>query len=147
MGAIGEKIKTLRKERKLTQKELANKIGITAPTVTKYENGQLEPNLEVLNRIATTFNISISSLIEDNNSKREFYSITDFRDVLGSGEMPSDVINELTELIIIAVIRKYDLKININDIPNKDKKLIFNLASSSVKTFISDLIERKLEKN
>lgn len=147
MSAIGEKIKTLRKERKSTQKELANEIGVTASTITKYEIGQLEPNLETLTKIADTFNISISALVEDNNSKKELSFITDFRDVLGSGEIPSDVINELTELIIIAVIRKYDLKININDISDKDKKLIFNLASSSVKTFISDLIGRKLEKN
>lgn len=143
MSAIGEKIKTLRKQMKLTQKELAHKIGVTASTITKYEIGQLEPNLETLNRIADTFNISISDLIENDNSKREFSSITGFKDVLSSSEISKKVIDELTECVIIAVIKKYNLDIDINTISDRDKRLMFSLASSSVKAFIDDLIDRK----
>lgn len=145
MSIIGEKIKTLRKERKLTQKELAYKVGVTASTITKYETGQLEPNLETLNRIADTFNISISNLIDNNNSKRELSSITDFKDVLSSGEISKKVIDELTECILIAVIKKYNLNIDIHSISDENKQLMFNLASSSVKTFVEDLISRKLK--
>lgn len=143
MSTIGEKIKTLRKERKLTQKELAHKIGVTASTITKYEIGQLEPNLEVLNKIADIFNISISDLIDNSNSKREFHSITDFRHVLDSEELSPKGIHELTEIIIIAVIKKYNLDIDIKTISDRDKRLMFSIASSSVKAFIDDLIDRK----
>lgn len=145
-GAIGEKIKTLRKERKLTQKELTHKIGVTASTITKYEIGQLEPNLETLTKIADTFNISISNLIEDNNSKKELYiepKLLNLRESFNnSEEITDDNIGELTECIIIAVIKKYNLNIDINKISDKDKNLMFNLASSSVKTFLIDLLDR-----
>lgn len=145
MITIGEKIKTLRKEMKLTQKELAHKIGVTASTVTKYENGQLEPNIEVLNKIATTFNISISTLIEDNNSKKELCiepKLLNLRESFSNEEITADNIDELTECIILAVIKKYNLNININNINDKDKNLMFNLASSTVKTFLFDLVSR-----
>lgn len=145
MITIGEKIKTLRKERKLTQKELAHKIGVTAPTVTKYENGQLEPNIEVLNRIANTFNMPISALIEDNNSKKELYigpKLLNLRESFSNEEITSDKIDALTECIILAVIKKYKLNIDINEIDDKDKNLMFNLASSTVKTFLFDLLDR-----
>lgn len=147
MITIGEKIKTLRKERKLTQKELAHKIGITASTVTKYENGQLEPNIEVLNKIATTFNISVSNLIDDNYSRKEFSTESEFLNFYellnsNSKEITDETISELTKFIILAVINKYNLNIDINKIDDSDKKLIFNLASSSVKVFLEDLINR-----
>lgn len=145
MSAIGEKIKTLRKERKLTQKELAHKIGVTASTVTKYENGQLEPKIEVLNKIATNFNISVSTLIEDNNSKKELcikHRLLSLRESFNNEEITANKIEELTECIIIAVIKKYNLDIDINNINDKDKTLMFNLASSTVKTFLFDLLDR-----
>lgn len=143
MSIIGEKIKTLRKERKLTQKELAHKVGVTASTITKYETGQLEPNLETLNRIADTFNISISNLIADNCSRKEFSLIDDFKDKLSSDEISKEAIDELTECVLIAVITKYNLNVDINSITDEDKKLMFALACSTVKTFIEDLIARK----
>lgn len=142
---IGEKIKMLRKEKKLTQKELANEIGVTASTVTKYENGQLEPNIEVLNRISNIFRISISALVEDNYSRKEFSTEPEFLslyELVNSKELTEETIDKLTKCIIRAVINKYNLNIDINKIDDSDKKLIFNLASSSVKVFIEDLINR-----
>lgn len=145
MTMIGEKIKTLRKDRKFTQKELAKKIGVTASTVTKYENGQLEPNIEVLNRISNIFRISISALVEDNYSRKEFFTEPEFLslyELVNSKEITEETIDKLTKCIIRAVINKYNLNIDINKIDDSDKKLIFNLASSSVKVFIEDLINR-----
>lgn len=60
---IGANIKKFRKG-KMTQKELAEKIGVTASTVTKYENGNLEPNLETLNKIALALNVSKYELLD-----------------------------------------------------------------------------------
>lgn len=142
---IGEKIKMLRKEKKLTQKELAKEIGVTASTVTKYENGQLEPNIEVLNRISNIFRISISALVEDDYSRKEFSTEPEFLslyELVNSKEITEETIDKLTKCIIRAVINKYNLNIDINKIDDSDKKLIFNLASSSVKVFIEDLIDR-----
>lgn len=36
---IGEKIRKYRKEKNMTQEEMANRLGVTAPAVNKWENG------------------------------------------------------------------------------------------------------------
>lgn len=51
MESIGLKLKEARKRKKLTQSDLAQKIGITKHAIAKYEQGQREPNLEILTKI------------------------------------------------------------------------------------------------
>lgn len=56
---IGVKIKTLRKGRKLTQQELADKMGITRATVSNYEVGRRSPHISELKRFADFFGVGI----------------------------------------------------------------------------------------
>ena len=48
----GEFIREKRKEKKMTQEELAHRIGVKHSVISKYENGLIEPSIEVLNKIA-----------------------------------------------------------------------------------------------
>lgn len=45
---FSERLKTLRKEKKLTQKELAEQIGISQKSYSHWETGKNEPSLENL---------------------------------------------------------------------------------------------------
>ncbi|MDO4492134.1 MAG: helix-turn-helix domain-containing protein [Lachnospiraceae bacterium] len=62
-GAI---IKELREEKNLTQAELADKIGVSDKTISKWENGRGYPDISLLEPIAAVFNISIAELISGN---------------------------------------------------------------------------------
>lgn len=64
------KLRELRKKQKLTQDELALKVGIHGRHIGKYENGQVMPNAETLIRIAKVFDISIDYLILDAEDPR-----------------------------------------------------------------------------
>lgn len=64
---IGDKIKAIRKERGLTQKEFAKKINKSERMIQKYENSEVEPRIEVLREIATALDISFSELINPKN--------------------------------------------------------------------------------
>lgn len=48
MTTIGERIVFLRDEREISQKELAEKLNITAATLSRYENNIYEPKVEIL---------------------------------------------------------------------------------------------------
>ena len=61
--SIGVRIRQLRIKQNLTQKELADKIGITASTVTKYENGSLEPNISCIKSLYKLFNVTTDYLL------------------------------------------------------------------------------------
>ena len=64
---LGNKIKTLRIKNSLTQKELAEKLYVTAQAVSRWENNEVEPSIATLTEIAKIFNISIGELLGEDN--------------------------------------------------------------------------------
>lgn len=73
----GEKIRTLRKELGLTQKQLAEKSGIIETTIRKYESGAQNPKLNNLQKLATAFDIPLNDLLFPDGIDREFEMICD----------------------------------------------------------------------
>lgn len=66
---FNEKLRQLRKERKITQKELSNILGIAQTTYAGYETGRYEPDFKILVVIADFFKVSTDYLLGryDNN--------------------------------------------------------------------------------
>ncbi|OUN11494.1 helix-turn-helix domain-containing protein [Flavonifractor sp. An91] len=63
MNAVSERIKELRKARRMTQNEFAERINVTKSTVSAYENGSRLPSYDVLIRIARLFKVSTDHLL------------------------------------------------------------------------------------
>ena len=59
---IGEKIKAKRRERDLTQEELANILGVSKAAVSKWENEESYPDITLLPQIAQLFHITMDEL-------------------------------------------------------------------------------------
>lgn len=57
----GNKIKELRKNNNLTQKDLAKLLGLSTSTVQKYELEQREPTIETLSKMSEIFNVPIDA--------------------------------------------------------------------------------------
>ncbi len=57
------KLKEFRKMKKLSQQQVADKIGINQKTYSNYENGQAEPSIEKLIKLARLFGVSVDTLI------------------------------------------------------------------------------------
>lgn len=60
---IGEFIFNLRKEKELTQKQLANKLYITDKAISKWERGLSIPDIEILEKLSKEFNVTIEEII------------------------------------------------------------------------------------
>lgn len=56
-------LKKLRKEFGISQQRLADAIGISQPSINKYENHNIEPEIEILKRLADYFNTSIDYIV------------------------------------------------------------------------------------
>ena len=69
---IGKFIAKIRKEKKLTQKQLADKLGITDRAISKWENGKSLPDLSLLKPVCNILDISINELLSG-----EFIKIKD----------------------------------------------------------------------
>ena len=72
---LGDKIKLYRENKKMTQNEIANILDVSPATVSKYESGALEPNIESLKRLAELFEISIDELLNDAEDKFDISKI------------------------------------------------------------------------
>lgn len=62
--SIGKVISSLRKEKGITQEELANVVGVSTPAVSKWESGISYPDITFLPIIARYFNISTDKLLD-----------------------------------------------------------------------------------
>lgn len=60
---IGERLIQLRKQLNLSQDDLAKKIGVSRTIIGNYERNTNTPSIEVLVKIAKTFNVTIDYLI------------------------------------------------------------------------------------
>lgn len=65
---IGEKIKQLRKERSITQDELAEILGVSFQSVSRWENSTCYPDLELLPTIADFFDVTVDNLLGVNKA-------------------------------------------------------------------------------
>jgi len=60
---IGKRLEQLRKDRGMSQRELAAILGVTNYTVSAYENGRSEPADEIKVQLARLFNVSLDYLM------------------------------------------------------------------------------------
>ena len=68
---FGEKLKKLRVENNLTQKELADKVHVTFQTISKWENDENEPDFSTLRELVKILNTSVDYLLGEDEQKKE----------------------------------------------------------------------------
>jgi len=61
--SFGERLAMFRKQRGLTQAELAEQVGVTQPLVSDYERGRLQLSAEMAVRFALALNVSCDALL------------------------------------------------------------------------------------
>lgn len=64
--SVGRFIAKLRKEKNLTQRDLAEKLGITNQAVSKWERGENLPDISILMELAKIFNVTVDELLKGN---------------------------------------------------------------------------------
>ena len=85
---IGSFLKELRKEKNLTQEQLAEKLGVSGRTVSRWETGSNMPDISILIEIAEFYDVSIPELVSgerksenmDEESKNVVESLSDYAD-------------------------------------------------------------------
>lgn len=68
---VGQKIKKLRVENNLTQKDIADQLHVTYQTISKWEADQNEPDITTLKALSKIFNCSVDDLINENEVVEE----------------------------------------------------------------------------
>ncbi len=63
MAGIHENLKKLRASRRLTQEEVAQKIGLTRQAISSYESGRTQPGVELLMRFAEIYEVQLEEIL------------------------------------------------------------------------------------
>ena len=72
---LGKKIKLYRENKNMTQVEIAEALGVKPATVSKYESGTLEPNIEALKKLSELFEVTIDELLNDKEDEFDISKI------------------------------------------------------------------------
>ena len=88
---MGEKLKSLRLEKILTQKQIADRIGLAISAVSSYESGSRYPSYDVLVKLSRIFHVSTDYLL----------GITDKRnvDVTGLNDSEIELVSQLVDML------------------------------------------------
>lgn len=60
---FGERLITVRKNKKMSQDELAKAIGVHAPVIGRYERDEVKPSIEVAVKIADALSVSLDYMV------------------------------------------------------------------------------------
>ncbi|MBA4543434.1 MULTISPECIES: helix-turn-helix domain-containing protein [Thermoactinomyces] len=112
---LGTRLKALRNKAKLSQKDLAEKLGINRVTYSQYEVNRREPDIDTLQKIADFYEISLDYLAgrtDHQTSKKESKDIDRTQDMLNaieSGDLKKliEIMKELDELYYVENDEKY----------------------------------------
>ena len=89
MSSIGNKLKTLRKGRKLTQLELSEKLDLSRATISNYEVGRRTPHLSELRRFAEFYGVGLDYFgVETTDESFELLSRA--KSVFSNPDIPND---------------------------------------------------------
>ena len=75
---IGDRIKSKRRERELTQEELANILGVTKAAVSKWENEESYPDITMLPKIAQLFHMTMDELFDYNPEYKPLVIVNEY---------------------------------------------------------------------
>lgn len=75
MNVVSDSIKKLRKEKNMTQDELAEQLCVTRQAVSNWEMGKTQPDVETLTKLAEIFNVSVERIIYGKEKKRWHFAI------------------------------------------------------------------------
>ncbi len=81
-AAIGSYIAHKRKERNLTQEQLAEKLGVSNKTVSKWENGKCMPDYSVIEQLCTALSVTLPELMDGEDTAESSVRIYDDAQIL-----------------------------------------------------------------
>ena len=99
---LGQRIARLRKEKKLTQEDLAKKFNVSTQAVSKWENDLSAPDISILKELANTLGVTIDYLLS--NKAKEIVNV-----------IPQKERKDINKMVLrVLILSKDGAKVNVN---------------------------------
>ncbi|MBE6614156.1 MAG: helix-turn-helix domain-containing protein [Ruminococcaceae bacterium] len=103
MHIVGENIRKYREQKKVSQEDMALALNVTRQTISSWETGRTEPDLDTLHRIAQYFEVTVEELIYGQRLKEP----TVIRQVVERKEVKNTVETGTMLGVALAVVISY----------------------------------------
>ena len=80
--AIGSYIAKKRREKNLTQEQLAEKLGVTNKTISKWENGKCMPDYSIIEQLCKELSVTLSELMDGEDAAEDSVRVYDDEQIL-----------------------------------------------------------------
>ena len=128
--SIGKFISQKRKEKNLTQAELAEKLGVSNKTISKWETGKCMPDYSIIQSLCQELGITVSELMDGEDKEPDSFRTYDEEQMLDIICRTQTLENQRTMLFGVVLI---SLGIAMG-------ALSFNVRGSNVRDFMSGLL-------
>ena len=109
MKSIGKMISSLRKEKGMTQSELAEKMNVTDKAVSKWERDLSCPDINTISKLADVLEVSVDELLQ---AKKKEYSDTKLKDLINL-IFKSVAVAMGVAVIVLNILNKIDIKLSV----------------------------------
>lgn len=148
---IGKFIAELRKEKGLTQEQLAEKLGVTSKSISRWENGKTMPYLSLMKPLCNELEITINDLLSGEKIEKPNYQAKFEENILNTINYTDKKINKIKLIfkivifciLLLVIIVATMFTLDMNRIRN-NKPVIFSTWGYSYAPVI-DLHEEKIE--
>lgn len=128
---IGEKIKKYRKEKGYTQKQLAEKCGLSEISIKKYEIGNVTPSYESLNKVCSILNVELKDILSSEMYKA---SIGTNGEITFIDITPEAITNSIH--FYVDSVRRESIE---GGLLNHEKEIIFNMMVDMYISFYKNI--------
>ncbi|MDN5277313.1 MAG: hypothetical protein PWR01_1278 [Clostridiales bacterium] len=105
MDIFIKRLQELLDEKDMTQRELAERIGVTEVTISRYINGERKPRIDIIGKIAEVFGVSIDYLLGYSNIRNPYNNVKS-NDQQSENDEDDELMSE-EDLYIIEQFKKF----------------------------------------
>lgn len=96
---LSDKLKELRKEKSLTQQDLANILDVTKGAIAMWETNKRTPDAETLLKLADVFSVSVDYLLDRETDSEEILKLALFNGAEGITDEMYDEVKQFAEMV------------------------------------------------
>lgn len=120
---LGNKITDLRKQNNLSQEELAEKVGVTRQTISKWELEETTPDINQAKKLSNIFNISLDELTNNNVNNILVEKVSNTEKLAGLTIKILKIIGIAIIILLVIFVIAF-IVFNIDRINSKDNKVV-----------------------
>lgn len=141
MLKVGKKIASLRKEKNMTQLELADQLGISYQAVSHWERGASMPDISKLGELAQIFETSIDQILEHKPL------VVAVEEVLRDQKIDAKLHDSKTLSDVIPMMKPKEIESSIKDIEDQDPRVLLSFAPFLDEEEVDAFAYKAYEKN